>query len=291
MNDIQKVENPFALSAPANEAGKEIAATRESQEVQAMVIMAKRFPRDPIAVMDLILQACTRPGLAETSLYQYSRGGTDISGPSIRLAEAIAQQWRNFQFGFRELGRGHDGKAGYSEVEAYAWDLETNVRKPIHFRVSHWRDTRKGGYALTDERDIYEIVANQASRRVRNAILALIPGDVIEAAQRQCEITLSATADTSPEAVKKMVDAFMAFGVTRNQIEARIQRRLDSITPALVVMLRKIYASIKDGMSVAADWFLPEPEAETPKPKAETIKESLKTMREATGAKPQGEPT
>ena len=250
--------NPFVTHGVVQHAATsatDIASAREAQEVQAMIVVAKKFPRSPVQAMDRILQACTRPGLAESSLYQYGRGGTDISGPSIRLTEAIAQNWGNIQFGFRENGRGMDAKGGYSDVEAYAWDLETNTRKPISFRVRHWRDTKKGGYALTDERDIYELIANQASRRVRNCVLALIPGDVVEAAQRQCEITLKTSADTSHEAVKKMVDAFAQFGVNRQQIEAKIQRRLDTITPALMVQMKKIYASLRDGMSSPDEWF------------------------------------
>jgi hypothetical protein len=38
-------------------------------------------------------------------------------------------------------------------------------------------------------------------------------------------------------------------------IEKRIQRRLDAMTPALMVQLGKVYNSLKDGMSTIADWF------------------------------------
>jgi hypothetical protein len=78
---------------------------------------------------------------------------------------------------------------------------------------------------------------------------------VIEAAVAQCRITLSASADTSPEAQKVLLERFAEFGVTKAQIEKRIQRRLDAIQPAQVVMLRGVYRSLKDGMSNAADWF------------------------------------
>ena len=65
-------------------------------------------------------------------------------------------------------------------------------------------------------------------------------------------------ADTSPETIQKMVSAFAEFGVTKEQIEKRIQRRLDAIQPAQVVGLKKVYASLRDGMSSAGDWFEPE---------------------------------
>ena len=253
-------ENPFKQSVPAQRsAGGAMSNSNEQRaiaEVQAAVIMAKRFPRDPVTAMDKIMNAFARPTLAAVSQYQYAKGGSDVSGPSIRAAEAIAQQWGNIEFGFRELSRGvgADGKP-FSEVEAYAWDVESLTRKPLQFIVPHWRDTRNGGYPLKEEREIYELVANMAQRRVRACLLSIIPGDVTEAAMRQSDITLKTTADCSAEAMSKMVDVFAEFGVTKEQIEARIQRRIDAIQPAQVVSLKKIYVSLRDGMSTAAEWF------------------------------------
>lgn len=234
---------------------------RAIQEVQAAMIIAKRFPRDTKAALDRILNSCSRTTLAEQALYTYSRGGTDISGPSIRLAEAVAQQWGNLQFGIREL----EQRDGESTVEAFAWDLETNTRQVKVFQVRHERHVneyekgkstgRKIAKQLTDPRDVYELVANQGARRLRACILGVIPGDVIDEAVRQCDVTLSASADTSPDAQKKIVDAFAAYKVTKAQIEKRIQRRIDAITPAQVISLRKILISMRDGMSGPEDWF------------------------------------
>jgi hypothetical protein len=52
-----------------------------------------------------------------------------------------------------------------------------------------------------------------------------------------------------------MVEAFAPFGVTKDHIETLIQRRLDAITAAQVVRLKRIYASLRDEMSVPAEWF------------------------------------
>jgi hypothetical protein len=237
--------------APQPSALAQIESSRAVQEVQAAMVIAKKFPRDEKAAMDRILNACTRPGLANAAVYQYARGGTDISGPSIRLAETIAQNWGNVQFGIRELEQTN----GESTVEAFAWDIETNTRQTKVFQVPHKRYTKAGTKHLSDPRDIYELVANNGARRLRACILGIIPGDIVEAALTQCETTMAADADTSPEAQKKIVDAFAKFGVKKEQIEARIQRRLDSITAAQVVALRKIMASLKDGMSKPDEWF------------------------------------
>lgn len=256
MNDL--VSSPFGRpSAMTTEtAGAKQNMHREMAETQSKYMMAQHFPRNVVANMDKILNAFTRPSLAEKAQYQFARGGTDICGPSIRAAEAIAQQWGNLEFGFRELSRGisADG-VPFSEVESFCTDLENRTRRPMQFIVRHWRDTKKGGYKLTDERDIYELIANQAQRRTRACILALIPGDVVDAAMDQAAVTLKTTADTSPEAMQKMIAAFEVFGVTKEMIEKRIQRRLDTIQPAQVVSLRRIYASLNDDMSLPSDWF------------------------------------
>lgn len=247
--------NPFGATSLAPRAQGGALAQSDQQraiaEVQAAMMIARMNPRDPIVATDRILNACSRPTLADSAVYTYSRGGTDITGPSIRLAEAMAQSWGNMQFGIREL----DQRNGESTVQAFAWDVETNTRREVTFQVPHVRYTKSGTKKLEDPRDVYEMVANQGARRLRACILAVIPGDVTEAAVAQCEVTMKAKADTSPDAVQKMLTAFEAFGVTRDQIEKRIQRRLDAIQPAQIVSLKKIYASLRDGMSAPADWF------------------------------------
>lgn len=254
---MSESNNPFAGGtslAQVKQGGNAIAQSDQQRavaEVQAAMMIARMNPRNQIEAMDRILNACSRPSLADSAVYTYSRGGSDVSGPSIRLAEAMAQSWGNMQFGIREL----DQRNGESTVQAFAWDVETNTRREVTFQVPHVRYTRSGSKKLEDPRDIYEMVANQGSRRLRACILAVIPGDVTEAAVAQCEVTMKSKADTSQEAMQKMVAAFEQFGVTKEQIEKRIQRRIDAIQPAQVVSLKKIYASLRDGMSAAGDWF------------------------------------
>lgn len=225
-------------------------------EIQSAMAIAKRFPRNEIDAIERIKRAFQRTGLAELSQYRFAKGGTDVSGPSIRSAEAVAQNWGNIEFGFRETARGigPDG-VPFSEVQAYAWDIESNTKRPATFIVKHWRDTKKGGYVLKDEREIYELTANMAQRRVRACILAVIPGDVFDTAMDEATKTLKASADVSPEGIQKLLSAFKTFNVTKDQIEKRIQRKIDAIQPGQVVSLKQIYVSLRDGMSEPSEWF------------------------------------
>ena len=244
------------------------AQTREMSEVQASIVLAKRFPRDINDAINRILNACTRKELADCAVYQYARGGTDVTGPSIRLAEAIAQNWGNLTFGVREL----EQRNGESTVEAFAWDMETNTRQVKVFQVPHKRDTKKGGYMLTDSRDIYEMVANQGARRLRACILGVIPGDVVDKAVAQCEATVvSKDGEVTPQKIQKLVDAFKKYGVTREMLVKFTQRSLESITPQLMARLVKIGNSLRDGMSTAEDWFDIEPETDKPRATASDL--------------------
>lgn len=246
--------NPFAtapiVAAPTGAAAQAL-VQREVAEVQAAMVIAKRYPRDPKLAWDRIVMACGRPALAEAALYEYVRGGTKVTGPSIRLAEELARQWGNIVCGVTEIVR----MAGHSECLAYAWDLETNFRDERRFTVRHWRDTRQGGYALTEERDIYEVIANMGARRKRACILAVIPGDVTEAAVHQVDVTMKTKIEFNPERAKKMLEGFAEYGISKEQLEKRIQRRWDTLTPALFLQLGRIFNSMKDGASQPGDWF------------------------------------
>ncbi|MDO5686452.1 MAG: hypothetical protein Q4G42_03560 [Neisseria sp.] len=254
MTNQTAVSNPFSTqSGKQHDSGGmvETKSQREATEVQAMVVMAKQFPRDQLLAMDRILNACTRRTLAEGAVYSYPRGGQNVEGPSIRLAEVLAQNWGNIDFGIREISQSN----GESTVEAYAWDLETNTRQVKVFQVPHTRFSRQGAKKLTDPRDIYELVANNGARRLRACILGVIPGDVVEKAVEQCGVTLAANVDLTEDGIKKMVEVFRQFGVDVEMIQNRYQCRIEAIRPAQFLELRKIYTSLKDGMSKPSDWF------------------------------------
>lgn len=279
MND--DIINPFR-SEKRNEIERKTTATEMSDrdrsvtEIQAALTIAKTFPRNPIDSFDRIIQACTRPSLAERALYTYARGGTDITGPSIRLAEAIAQAWGNIEWGIREV----EQRDGVSVVEAYAWDMESNTRQRKTFQVAHVRHTKnKGNVKLSDPRDIYEMTANQGARRVRACILGLIPSDVVESATDQCEKTLATNCEVTPARIADMKNKFAKLGVTTEMIERRIQRRCDAITPALMIQLGKIHNAISDGLGKPSDFFpVPSPAeklraADAPRPTETTVDE------------------
>lgn len=252
----------FGDQPPRQLATSEAMQSREAHEVQAAMVVAKKFPRDTIQAQIRILQACQRVGLAEASMYAYPKGGSRVEGPTIRLAEVLAQCWGNIDFGIKELEQRH----GESTVMAYAWDLETNARQTKVFTVKHERKVNQKDSSgksighridvLDDPRDIYEMVANSGARRLRACILGVIPGDIQDAAIAQCHKTLAGDSkEPLIDKVRKMVAAFAEIGVTQEMIEERLGHKMEATSANEIVNLRSIYQSIKDGMSDRTAWF------------------------------------
>lgn len=234
----------------------DVASARQIAEVQAAMVVAKRFPRNHLDAHTRIMKACARPSLAERALYSYPRGGSTIEGPSVRLAEALAQNWGNMEFGITEL----DQRDGESSVMAFCVDLETNTRQSRIFTVKHQRKAHGQIDKLEDPRDIYEMTANQGARRMRACILSVIPGDVIDDAIAAVNMTLRGQSkEPLQDRAKKMVVAFDELGVTRVQLEQRLGHRLESISETELVGLRKIWTSLKDNASAPSEWFKPMP--------------------------------
>ncbi|MFJ7933677.1 hypothetical protein [Sporosarcina sp. NPDC096371] len=246
-------------------------ASREMEEVKGQIFMAKQFPRNIFQAEQRILDSCKRPSLAQVAMYQYPRAGTKVIGPSIRLAEVLAQNWGNLAFGIKEL----EQREGESVAMAYAWDLETNVRQEKVFTVKHSRQAKGKLQKLTDPRDIYELVASSGARRVRACVLGIIPGDIVDKAVSECERTLQGNNEGPLK--DRIANALKAFKeqhrITQEMVETKFGYNAESFTEYDYVELINIFTSIKDGMSKPEDWF----DRDVKKKQSSGLAESFKT--------------
>ena len=229
-----------------------IEASRAIAEAQGKLVIAKRFPRDEVQAYAKAMEACQRPTMAEKAFYSFPRGGQTVEGPTIRFAEELARCWGNIDYGIKELSQDE----GKSEMQAYAWDLETNAQSIQNFTNPHQREVGKKMQTLTSLRDIYENNANMATRRLRSRILAILPSWFVEDAIAECKKTLAGQNETPlVDRVKKMVVQFAKLGVTQEQIEKRLKRKIDTMNADDFVEYIGIYNAIKQGESKIAEWF------------------------------------
>lgn len=235
-----------------------IEASRAIAEAQGKLVIAKRFPRDEVAAYAKAMEACARPTMAEKAFYSFPRGGQTVEGPTIRFAEELARCWGNIDYGIKELSQ-DDGK---SEMQAYAWDLETNAQSVQNFTNPHMRENKGKMVSLTSQRDIYENNANMATRRLRSRILAILPSWFVEDAIAECKRTIAGGSDVPLiDRVKKMVVAFGKLGVSQEQLEKRLKRKIDTMTADDLTDYIGIFNAIKNGESKASEWFEAETEA------------------------------
>lgn len=231
----------------------EAMVSRQAQEVQMAMYVAKKFPRDTYEAFGRIMKECERKLVAENAVYQYPRGGQKVQGPSIRLAEVIARNWGNIDYGIIEL----EQKSGESTMMAYAWDLETNTRQTKIFTVKHERKAKGKIDKLTDSRDVYELTANMGTRRMRSCLLGIIPGDIVDAAVQKCNDTLiNGNKEPLEDRLRSALDLFKnQFGVTKEMIEDHFQYNVDGFTEHDLVKLGRIYNSLRDGVGKKEDYF------------------------------------
>ena len=250
MTITQQADGTRALTPRVAAAGRvgqgtAIEQSRAVAEVEAAIVVALRHPRDIERAIAEMQRSCALASLAEKAFFRFSRGEGQISGPSVQLARELARCWGNFQSGLIELRR--DDEYRQSEMQAWAWDVQTNTRTSTTFIVPHIRDTRSGPKDLTDVRDIYENNANMGARRLREMIFDSLPGWFTEDAVQACYRTLSGGEKDLPERIAKCVAGFAALGVTTAQLVRKLGSPAEKWTPYDLATLTVIYRSLQRG--------------------------------------------
>lgn len=239
--------------------GTEIESSRVQREIEARIILARKFPRDIGIVREKILAACKIVSFAEKAVYLYPRGKDEngkkvnVKGPSIRMGEEMAKAMTNFTYGMREMDSGED----WTEVQSFAWDIESNVSETRDFKVPHYRKAGGSIRRLIDPRDVYELVANMGARRMRACILALVPYYIQEESVAECDKTVMSTISgkAGSKRAKKMIEAFAELNITESVIEAKYKKKMKNFSAADYSDLVTIFNALKDGIGKPWDYF------------------------------------
>lgn len=220
---------------------------RAIAEVRGAIMVAQEVPRDQGRAQAEMREACGKLRLAEQAFYKVPNRG---EGPTVHLMRELARIWGNLDYGVKELRR--DDEAGVSEVQAYAWDIQTNTRSTRTFIAPHVRMAGGKRKKLTDIGDIYLSNQNVGARAVRECIATVLPTAFTEEAQDICRRTLEhGEGESLDERISKMVAAFGELGVKPKQLEDKIGRPRSSWTAADVARMKITYRSItSDGLSV-----------------------------------------
>ena len=245
---------------PTTPARTESEATKVEQaravaEVAAAVKVAQDFPRDTSRSLDRMRQACSQRSLADRAFYSLPRAGGRVEGSTVHLARELANCWGNIDYGIRELRRDDDN--GVSEMQAWAWDQEANVRSSRSFIVPHARMKGKQRQALTDLADIANNNNSVAARAVRETIFTVLPVWFRSEAEDITNRTLQGGGEKT--LAQQIADALghygSTFSVTQKQIEDSLQRPASSWTAQDVAGLRVLAGELSRGEKRIEDEF------------------------------------
>lgn len=224
-------------------------------ELDVQIATAKRYPRDiEVSLADASNMITSSKQIAESCNYSLPRKQQDgkikyINGPSIRLAEIIAQSWGNLHAGIRFLPS-EDSKTIIAE--AMIWDLEKNNRFPAIIKRSIVTKTGK-----LYSQDMQTMTANAATAiAFRNAIFKAIPRAAIDQLHK-IALDFISNNDKLGEQIPRVLNYFMGAGYTKEHILKFLDRKTEKeITKDDIIKLSGIKNRIDDGQ-LAANESLP----------------------------------
>lgn len=206
-----------------------------------------------------------------------------IEGPSIRLAEIIANSWGNIRIATRIVG--NDGK--FITAQGACHDLESNVIQVVEVKRSIC--TSKG---FTFSADMQVVTGNAAASIARrNAILAVIPQAIFK--NLYAKIKTKAIGDVQNNLENrraKMLKTYALAGITAEMLCKHLGvKSVEDITAEMVVNLASLWNALRDGQTTVEETFKKPVEAkqqaEKARQQAEVIENKVKTAMAASRGK------
>lgn len=248
-----------------NEGGAAVLAARAEAEIKARALIAIGRPRDIMKFRKNLLDACRRPRFADGAIFSKPMGqGKPIEGLSIRFAEECVRHYGNIDISSMVVGENDE----YRTIECCVTDLETNTpwRQNVVVPKTVERKRAQAGDEIVRRRlnsqgqpvyivraTIDQITMQQnalISKTLRTIILKHIPSDIQEEAYELMESVLAKEITDDPKSfLKRLVDSFYKYGVTHQQLEAYLGKKIDDMNVAEMNGLSRIGKAIALGES------------------------------------------
>lgn len=224
---------------------------REQSRIQAELLVAQHFPRDMHRASQEVAKLCSIPRMAADARYNYSRGGSQITGPTAPFLRAVAACWTRVNSGIEIVAEDDE----YMTVEGWAQCLQSlrRVSRSQKVRKAQQRKNRHTGeteWVPVDERDKLELMLNRGARLERNALEAVMPVWLVDEALERCFETNAKAAAGNLEmnrdqTLRAMTSAFAGQSVTLDMLEGFLGHPIADTTPDELVKLRELHGSIK----------------------------------------------
>lgn len=232
-------------------------------EIDSQITTAKQYPRTLSQVKSSMMDFATLDQeTAESCFYSLPRGGKNIQGPSVRLAEIAVSCFQNLRAGARVIQTVTSGDSPHVLVQAICHDLQNNVAVTIEKRR---RITKKKSKDTIDEDDINLATNACAAIAFRDAVFKVIPGALIKPVYEKAKQVAIGDAKTLSDRRLAAIDKFAKIGVTKDRILAKLERKaVEDITLQDLETLLGLFNAIKDQQTNIDEAFAPSTEATKP---------------------------
>lgn len=232
------------------------------QEMLTAIDVAQKYPRDLMKVKAAVgLLACIDQETAKACFYSKPLGKNKdtgkeefATGPSIRLAEIVATQYRNIRFGSRIVENGDK----WVTVQGVTIDLENNISYTADVQRSIWSN-KNGGYRYSNS--MIETTTKAAGAiAVRDSIFKVIPLGLFASELKKIKETATGANSGIPvaERLEKAFLQFHKYKITPAQIMEQLGiKDMDQATEEHLETLIGLFNAIKDGEITPEDAFAP----------------------------------
>lgn len=232
------------------------------QEMLTAIDVAQRWPRDIMKVKKAVGDlACIDQETAKACFYSKPLGKNKdtqkeefATGPSIRLAEIVATQYKNIRFGSRIVETGEK----WVTVQGITMDLENNISYTADVQRSIW-SAKSGGYRYSQS--MIETTTKAAGAiAVRDSIFKVIPLGLFAAELKKIKATATGANSGVPieERLIKAFSQFKVYKVTPEQIMEQLGiKSAAEATEEHLETLIGLFNAIKDNEITPEDAFTP----------------------------------
>ena len=220
-------------------------------EIDQQISTAKAYPRSLKMFIDKATSMATvSDSVAASCTYSLPRGGRDLTGPTVRLAEICCASYGNIRSGARIIA--NDGKT--ITAQGICHDLETNNFISVEVKR---KITNKEGKTFNE--DMQTVTGNAACAiAFRNAVFKVIPMAFIQDVWDAAKKVSRGTEQTLPERRDKALAYLRGIGVKDKQIcEVLEIKKVEDIDLDKLATLRGMVALINNGESTVKDLFSP----------------------------------
>lgn len=240
-------------------------------EIDISIATAIKYPHhspDKLSKVkqDMMTFATMDQATAEACFYTLPRGGKNIQGPSVRMAEVAVACYGNVRMGTRILSVVIDGDTPHVVVQAVGHDLEKNIYVSIEKRR---RIVKKKSKDTIDEDDI-NLATNACSAICfRDVTFKIVPQALIRPVFEACRKVAIGDQKTLADRRAKCIATFAAMGVRQEKVLAKLEKRaVEDIGLDDLETLIGLHNAIKEGEVNIDEAFdtRPGPESHTPEP-------------------------